>query len=362
MTKKTPIDTFEEFADPKKAVNSKECINRLLKDEWDVYDSLFYNARLGVSINPTRFIDPYILRKLRIETDIREMITQLGLGTMATCAYDLHVDLVRQFMATVELTYSTSKARVAGDGTLTFFARGIRYRISIPELCRIYGFDVAAAVSKIPPFLGLNGFWEIIGTGAWDSNSATQTDIRHPTLRYFLRALANTLVCKMEPNGLVDLTHLDENDDVVTPNLGSIFAAHMVDLKKKPFTGKGMKKKAVGSLLTPIFEYLGIRLDPRTADRSHRFLDEQHLMNSGWLKEELLWSFRIGSQHRLLQMPNRTIIDFDDSVDRLRFMPDAQLLRDLPAIPRRPPRVRRAKATQGPPEALSCTIRETFRG
>ncbi|KAF3511773.1 hypothetical protein F2Q69_00007901 [Brassica cretica] len=57
VTKKTPIDTFEEFADPNKAVNSKECINRLLKDEWDVYDSLFYNARLGVSIDPTRFRD-----------------------------------------------------------------------------------------------------------------------------------------------------------------------------------------------------------------------------------------------------------------------------------------------------------------
>ncbi|KAF2615239.1 hypothetical protein F2Q70_00012488 [Brassica cretica] len=171
------------FTDPKKAVNGKECINRVLKDEWDDYDSLFYNAWLGVSIEPTRFIDPYILRKLRIETDIRDMITQLELGIMATRAYDLHVDLVRQFMATVELTYSTSKARVAGDGTLTFFAMGIRYRISIPELCRIYGFDEAAAVSKIPPFLGLNGFWEIIGTGAWDSNSATQTDIHHPTLR-----------------------------------------------------------------------------------------------------------------------------------------------------------------------------------
>ncbi|KAF3606836.1 hypothetical protein DY000_02047638 [Brassica cretica] len=38
-------------------------------------------------------------------------------------------------------------------------------------------------------------------------------------------------------------------------------------------------------------------------------------------------------------------------VERLRFMPDAQLLRDLPAIPRRPPGVRRARATQGPPEA-----------
>ncbi|KAF3592245.1 hypothetical protein DY000_02023832 [Brassica cretica] len=152
-------------------------------------------------------------------------------------------------------------------------------------------------------------------------------------------------------NGLVNLTHLDEIDDVVTPNLRAIFSAHLVDLKKMPFMGKGQKKETVGSLPTPIFEYLGIRLDPSTADRSHRFLDEQHLMNSGSLKEDLLWSSRMGNQHRLLPMPNRMITDFDDQIDRLRFMPNPQLLRDLPAIPRRPPGVRRARATQGPPEA-----------
>ncbi|KAH0917435.1 hypothetical protein HID58_025095 [Brassica napus] len=74
-------------------------------------------------------------------------------------------------------------------------------------------------------------------------------------------------------------------------------------------------------------------------------------MNSGWLKENLLWSLRIGNQHRLLQMPNRTITYFDYVIERLRLLPDAQVLHDLPAIPRRPPVLRRARATQGPPEA-----------
>ncbi|KAF2583269.1 hypothetical protein F2Q68_00005009 [Brassica cretica] len=45
------------------------------------------------------------------------------------------------------------------------------------------------------------------------------------------------------------------------------------------------------------------------------------------------------------------ITDFDGEIDRLRFMPNAQLLRDLPAILRRPPGVHRARVTQGPPEA-----------
>ncbi|KAF2539226.1 hypothetical protein F2Q68_00021191 [Brassica cretica] len=119
--------------------------------------------------------------------------------------------------------------------SLTRRKRGIPYRISIPELCRIYSIDEAAAASKIPPFLGLNGFWEIIGTGAGDSNSATQTS--------------------------------------VTPPSGTFYG----------------------------------------------------LLQTSWFAR---WS-----------------------LTRLWFMPDPQLLHDLPAIPRRPPRVRRARATQGPPQA-----------
>ena len=117
---------------------------------------------------------------------------------MPSRAYDLYPDLVRQFMATVKVTYRTSAARVAGDSTLTFFARGTRYRITISELCRIYGFDESIASYTVPPFSHIEGFWEIVGTRVWDTNSAVLSDIRHPALRCFLRILANTLVCKME--------------------------------------------------------------------------------------------------------------------------------------------------------------------
>lgn len=68
---------------------------------------------------------------------------------------------------------------------------------------------------------------------------------RHPPpdLRYFMRVLSSTLLCKMEPNkvrmqeitvlyiavnGLVNLTDLDADADVVTPNLGVLFAEHLV--------------------------------------------------------------------------------------------------------------------------------------
>ena len=111
-TENTPFDV-SGYDDPRAAINSNECRHRPLSDNWDDFDSLFYNPWLGVSIEPTKFLDRRILKMLGIERDVQDMITQLGLGTMPSHAYDLYPDLVRQFMATVEVTYRTSSARVA---------------------------------------------------------------------------------------------------------------------------------------------------------------------------------------------------------------------------------------------------------
>ncbi|KAF3569106.1 hypothetical protein DY000_02016118 [Brassica cretica] len=53
-----PIPLFARFDDPNTAVKSSECINREIRDAWDDYDSLFYNAWLKVSIETTRFVNP----------------------------------------------------------------------------------------------------------------------------------------------------------------------------------------------------------------------------------------------------------------------------------------------------------------
>lgn len=53
------------YDDPKAAINSNECRQRAMSDNWDDNDSLFYNAWLGVSIEPTKFLDRPILKKLR---------------------------------------------------------------------------------------------------------------------------------------------------------------------------------------------------------------------------------------------------------------------------------------------------------
>ncbi|XP_056853893.1 uncharacterized protein LOC130503231 [Raphanus sativus] len=363
---KTPIAYREgrDFSDPRAVVSSRECTDRALTEQWDDFDSLHYNAWIDVDIEPTRFIDPEVTHKMRIQDDLYAMIAQLGLGTMATHAYDLHVPLVRQFMASVRLTYRPDGPKVAGDGVLSFFARGKRYSITIPQLCSIYGFEEDSSSCRFSPLPGVNDFWKIIGTGSW-SGSATQSDVRHPTLRYFLRAIANTLLCKMEPNkvrlhdlsllfpavnGLVDLSHLD-TAGLVVPNLGALFAEHLISLKKKPFTGSGRKKESVGSLLTPIFELCGVRLDRSTADRRHLFMDEQHLTHCVWLNESLLWFFRIDRRFRMFQLPHASLTDFDHQVDRIRFRPDDEFLLELTTESRQEPMERGVGGSQAAPAA-----------
>ena len=54
---------------------------------------------------------------------------------------------------------------------------------------------------------------------------------------------------------------IEEPTDNVWPNIGAVFAEHLVKLKMKPFQSKGRKKETVGSLLTPIFRHYGVPVD-----------------------------------------------------------------------------------------------------
>lgn len=50
---------------------------------------------------------------------------------MVTKSYDLYPDLVRHFMATVQIIYNNERVKRANEGNLTFFIKGIKCRIPI---------------------------------------------------------------------------------------------------------------------------------------------------------------------------------------------------------------------------------------
>ncbi|KAF3558037.1 hypothetical protein F2Q69_00013801 [Brassica cretica] len=74
---------------------SRDCTHRQFCYDWDDYDIVFYHAWQDVTIEPTRFIDWDFVRQVGIESDLKEMITELGLGHMATNTHDLSPDLCR---------------------------------------------------------------------------------------------------------------------------------------------------------------------------------------------------------------------------------------------------------------------------
>ena len=259
------------------------------------------------------------------------------MGNMATNAPVLYPEQVHQFMATVNVYYANERAKRANEGILTFLIRGIRYRVPLSTLCSIYGFENECQHAIVPDFAGISTFRGHIATGFFDSAKTLQTDIHHPTRRYFMKVLANTLLCKMEPSkvrvqeltlvyhavrSLVHMEDIDEPADDVWPNIGAVFAEHLAKLKMKPFQSKGKKKETVGSLLTPIFRHYGVPLDNAEMDDRIVYIDAAHLTSAQWLKEDHDCYLRDEDGTHLVRLPLRTLTDFGHGLTSIQFRPD----------------------------------------
>ncbi|KAF2579834.1 hypothetical protein F2Q68_00004847 [Brassica cretica] len=104
-----PIPLFENFPDMRKAAKSLECHN-------------------------------HVVQALGIRSDLEDLFVELGMGNFAAHPQVLYPDLVRQFMATVNVYYTHERSKKASEGVLTFFICGIRYRVPLLTICTIYGF------------------------------------------------------------------------------------------------------------------------------------------------------------------------------------------------------------------------------
>lgn len=109
--------------------------------------------------------------------------------------------------------------------------------LPLTTLCDIYGFENPEySLCVVPSFPGQSHFWGLLAAGYLVSGTATQTEIHNPTLRYLIKVLANTLLCKIKPNkvrvqeltllyyavrDLFDLVYLQVPLEDQIPNLGS---------------------------------------------------------------------------------------------------------------------------------------------
>ncbi|KFK24389.1 hypothetical protein AALP_AAs71240U000100 [Arabis alpina] len=228
---------------PEIVLGKPEVVNRRIKETWDAYDSLFYNQWLSVKMQPTRIADRDALAGLGIYDEVTRLLERSGLGRITTTHHDLYPDLVCQFFATLRIFFPTDAEHTGGNGTLTFLIEGVRYKLSIKDICDIYGFPSERDNVIIPPaFSEMKGFWRLFGAGEFSGNKVSHTDIRHPDL-----------------------------------NWGAVLADRLLEQKNTPFTLTAGTSFRAGSLITPIMRFYGIDLERYSSIRIPCSMDSRHM-------------------------------------------------------------------------------------
>ena len=75
-----------------------------MEERWDKRASRRYNALLKINILPTRFVDAKALNDLGLHEDLHAVLLVLGIADLCHITHPLYPDLVRQVLATAELT------------------------------------------------------------------------------------------------------------------------------------------------------------------------------------------------------------------------------------------------------------------
>ncbi|KFK29640.1 hypothetical protein AALP_AA7G159800 [Arabis alpina] len=265
-------------------------LNRPISETWDEYDTLLYNEWLGVTLKPTRVADEKVLRDFGIYDEVRRFLARAGLGHIAIRQHRLHPDL-------------------------------------------IFGFQLHHTAD-------MRTFWNLFAHGHYDSSGTPHTDIRHPTVRYLARLLANTIFYKNEPGKM----RIDElvlmfsclRNDIAFPtsipyldvdaNLGAIFAHQLMSVKNTPFTLGNSKSFQAGSLLTPIFEFC--RIDTSTVSvEGSLTMDFAFLQKATWVQPGPYWIYRDADGQHIVLWPVRELLSIRHGSPALAFQVDPDLVR-----------------------------------
>ncbi|KFK29495.1 hypothetical protein AALP_AA7G141800 [Arabis alpina] len=246
---------------------------------------------------------------------------------------------------------------------------GVRYRVSLKQLCDIYGFPPERENIIFPnAFSEMKSFWDLFGAGEYASGRTSHTDIRHPILRYLTRLLSNTVLYRNEPDKVrhdefLVLYHLISEDidwqsygDLFDePNWGAIIAERLVEQKTTPFilgTGKDFR---AGSLITPILEFYGINFSQSSAIRETCSMDNRPMVSATLIGGDHQWLIRDDTRTQfqvLLPLPELT--DIRVGVAAHFFLPDQRQC----VVSRRTTRrasTRRKGASSSPPAAAAST-------
>ncbi|KAF2576639.1 hypothetical protein F2Q70_00003642 [Brassica cretica] len=215
--------------------------------KWDKEASRRYNTLLNTNIFPTRFVDAGALSNLGLHEDLHAILQVLGIADLCHRTHPLYPDLVRQVLATAELTFKKPGFPIFEEASFTFFASGF-----IPE----------------------QAFWKFIASRDFKSRLASQYHIHNHVLRITAKVLSNLLFSKDQTSkvtrGELQMLWAGVEDELKSSDIGiptapmttspSYVLVRMFVDKKARLVKGSLKKYRSGSLLTPLFRHLELDL------------------------------------------------------------------------------------------------------
>src|SRR5690606_36479431 len=107
--------------------------------------------------------------------------------------YELYPDLVRQVLATAQISYQNPTAPTYENCSFSFMADEKFCSISLHDHNELYEIaDTPKEVSTEKKFAPANAFWDLIAAGQFTSRKAYQSQIRNPTLRITAKIVSTT--------------------------------------------------------------------------------------------------------------------------------------------------------------------------
>ncbi|KAG5399957.1 hypothetical protein IGI04_014564 [Brassica rapa subsp. trilocularis] len=241
-------------------------------------------------LKPTKFICDYTTKELGIVRDVKKMWKNMGLGTLGYNSKPLYLDLVIQFLTSVELHYKSEVNKVASEGKLTFLCRGLLYEMSIHKLCTLFGFETRHKACSLPKFPCAYLLCGKIADSSYVSREAKLAMLRNPVLRVVAKYLGHLLLGKSEAGSLTE-------DEAQLIHYGLPLALRPDFRGLRPLDKKPLDE-SIGSLLTRIFKHHDIDLsDTPCVDTIDRF-DAQFFLNTKILHSVLYTPPPPASKHR----------------------------------------------------------------
>ncbi|KAG5379764.1 hypothetical protein IGI04_027606 [Brassica rapa subsp. trilocularis] len=270
---------------------------------WDKESAARYNRLLAAEILPTRFTHAETLAALGLESDVFETLDVMGLAPLCYQAQVLYPDLVRQLLATAQITYQNPTAPTYENCYFSFMADG--------KFCSISLHD-------------LNELLEIVDTPREGSS------------------LLARLITSKVTNGELQVLYTGLEDEIrrdrvipiqtVKTNPGFLLIT-MLSERKDSMVRTEDKKDRCGSVLTPLFKRFNIDLDSYTVVPELEYIDTAYLITCHILRDESTYKFTDKDGITLYcKLPLPGLTDFT-TLDNIVFLPNAEHLCVDPRAP-----------------------------